>query len=83
MDFFLPNENVAIECQGLQHFKPIAFFGGEDGLKKTQERDAVKKSLCEERGIKLLYYADYEYEFPYRVIKTEDELLQKLKDNNL
>ena len=82
LDFFLPNENVAIECQGLQHFKPIAFFGGEDGLKKTQERDAVKKSLCEERGVRLLYYADYEYEFPYRVIKKEDELLQKLKGND-
>ena len=29
-DFFLPNLNVCIEYDGLQHFKPIKRYGGEE-----------------------------------------------------
>jgi len=27
-DFYLPNENICIEYDGIQHFKPIDYFGG-------------------------------------------------------
>lgn len=79
LDFFLPNENIAIECQGLQHFKPIQFFGGEANFKKMQERDALKKSLCEQNEVNLLYYADYDYAFPYDVVTSKEELLKKIR----
>ena len=79
LDFFLPTESIAIECQGLQHFKPIQFFGGEANFQKMQERDALKKSLCEQNGVKLLYYADYDYAFPYDVVTSKEELLKKIR----
>ena len=56
LDFYLPDYNVSIECQGRQHFFPVEHFGGDKGLKNTLERDKRKKKLCEENGIKLLYF---------------------------
>lgn len=56
LDFYLPEYNVAIECQGIQHFKPIEFFGGENGFKELIKRDELKKELCFNHHIKLIYF---------------------------
>lgn len=76
LDFYIPSKNIAIECQGIQHFKPADFFGGEKGLKKTQERDKKKLKLCEGNGIKMLYYSYDKYND--NVIVGEDNLLKKV-----
>ena len=60
VDFYLPNKNIAIEFQGEQHYKPVSFRNvGDDELKKEfetiQNRDKVKKRLCEENGISIKY----------------------------
>lgn len=55
LDFYLPDYNIAIECQGEQHFKPIKHFGGEHNFIKTQERDKIKYDLCMNNDIILLY----------------------------
>ena len=34
--------------QGIQHYLPVGFFGGEEGLEQRQELDRVKKQRCEE-----------------------------------
>jgi hypothetical protein len=57
LDFYLPDYNIAIECQGEQHFKPIKFFGGISKLEYTQKMDNIKKEKCEMNNIKLLYYS--------------------------
>lgn len=54
-DFYLPEHNVLIEYQGGQHYRAIEFFGGEEGFRKTLERDAIKKHLAKETGRKLVY----------------------------
>lgn len=43
-----------IEYDGKQHFEPIDFFGGEDGFRKTQERDKIKNVYCQTHNIPLL-----------------------------
>ena len=58
LDFYLPDYNVGIECQGRQHFFPVECFGGEDSFIECQKRDKKKKALCEENGIKLLYFGN-------------------------
>lgn len=78
-DFYLPNENLVIECQGLEHFKTIDYFGGEIGYKKRVELDILKKRLCEEHGIKTIYYSDLNIEYPYEVITDKGDLMEKLK----
>ena len=46
LDFYLPDYNTAIECQGEQHFKPIDFYGGEEKFKRVLENDLLKIKLC-------------------------------------
>ena len=58
LDFYLPKYNIAIECQGIQHFKPVDFFGGEECFIKTIERDDIKQRLCENNGIKIIYFTN-------------------------
>ena len=81
LDFFLEEHNVGIECQGIQHFKSIDYFGGEEGYRKTVERDELKRILCERHGIKLLYYSNLGIEYPYFVYEDKEELLKEIINN--
>lgn len=65
-DFYLPDYNLLIEFHGIQHFKAIPFFGGEEALKSNQFRDMLKKDLAREYNIKLL-------EFNYKHLKLLSE----------
>ena len=82
IDFFLYEHNIAIECQGLQHFKPVEFWGGKEGLANTKKRDSVKKQLLERRGIKMLYYSNLGIKYPYDVIEDINILLKLIKEGN-
>ena len=55
LDFYLPELNIAIECQGAQHFEPNDFFGGEKSFIEQLERDNRKKALCEKHNLQLFY----------------------------
>lgn len=84
LDFFLPQQNIGIECQGLQHFKNIEYFGGEEGFKKRKENDKIKNFLCKQHGIKVLYFSHENINFPYEVFNSTDilfEYITKEKDN--
>ena len=88
LDFYLVDYNIAIECQGEQHFKVNSFFGGIEGLLSTQYRDYVKYEKCKKHKINILYYIPYDYE-EYRNIFYEDkfcfknnvELINFVKEN--
>ena len=82
LDFYLPDYNIAIECQGIQHFKPLKIFGGEEGFKSQIKRDELKKKLSEENGIKLLYFAKSKYGRD-DIITSEDELIEIIKKTPL
>jgi len=53
-DFYLPELNICIEFDGIQHFKPVEWFGGVDGLNETKKRDKVKNQWCLNEGIELI-----------------------------
>jgi hypothetical protein len=55
LDFYLPEYNVGIECQGRQHFIEIPHFDGKNGLRIRIIRDITKNNLCNENGVKLFY----------------------------
>lgn len=61
LDFYLSDYNIAIECQGIQHFMPIEYFGGEEAFLITQERDKRKKRLCKENNVELIYFLDKKF----------------------
>ena len=60
-DFYLPNHNMLIECQGEQHERPIEYFGGEEQFIIQQEHDKRKREYAKDNGYRLLEisYKDY------------------------
>ena len=51
-DFYLPKQNIIISFNGLQHYKPIKYFGGIKSFKVLQERDQIKNKYCVDNNIK-------------------------------
>lgn len=63
IDFYLPDYNIAIECQGRQHYVPVDFSGnGKEWAKKQfkqiQILDETKYRLCNENNITVLYFTE-------------------------
>ena len=76
LDFYLPNYGVGIECQGIQHFIENHFF---EPIEVVKERDERKRKLCEEHGIKLLYYSNLGIKYPYEVFENKEKILEEIK----
>ena len=76
LDFYLPDYNIAIECQGEQHFNKFRWEKDETKLKERQLRDKIKKELCEKHNIKILYYS-YK-KFNDEIITNKDEIIKLL-----
>lgn len=53
-DFYLPDLGICIEYDGRQHYIPYEIFGGEEGLRLRQKRDAIKSLYCSDNSIPLL-----------------------------
>lgn len=53
LDFYIPDYNLAIECQGEQHFSDVVIY---DSKENNIERDHTKYEKCKNNGIKILYY---------------------------
>ena len=53
-DFYLPDYNTCIEYNGIQHYKPIDYFGGEKRFKEQVKNDFIKKKYCAENKINLI-----------------------------
>lgn len=75
LDFYIPSRNIAIECDGQQHYKPVDFAG--DGMDKAKQlfeenklRDKNKDVLCKKHGIKLIRIPYTK--FPLRVSDFND-----------
>ena len=67
--------NILIEIQGVQHYKPIEMFGGEEQFKKQQHHDKLKREHAEQNGFILI-------EVPWNCngIDTEGKLIEELKN---
>jgi len=59
-DFYIPQYNLCIEFDGVQHFVPWSFTHKSTekerlkNLKKVQSRDEIKTEYCKNKGINLL-----------------------------
>ena len=70
-DFYLPDYNICIECQGQQHYQEVEFFGGEEQFKLQQEYDSLKRDYCKSHNIKLIEIPYWDYD-----IIDEDYILK-------
>ena len=58
-DFYLPNYNILIEFDGIQHYEPVNFGGIDDVRAKenfilTQKHDEIKNCYCKNNNIDLI-----------------------------
>lgn len=53
-DFYLPDYNIIIEYNGIQHYQPVEYFGGKERFIKQQQTDEIKRKWCKEKQIKFI-----------------------------
>ena len=71
LDLYIPSLKTAIEYQGIQHYKAVAFFGGEEALSQRQELDQSKRELCRDNQVRLI-------EWPYDMEPTDRNVREVL-----
>jgi hypothetical protein len=49
-------KKIGIEYQGIQHFKPVKYFGGIEKYNYTVDKDKEKFDKCKANGVKLFYF---------------------------
>ena len=76
LDTFIPELSLAVEYMGLQHYKPVDFFGGVEGFEQIVERDRRKATVCKQVGVKLVYIR-YDEDIKGRVGDIETEFRPK------
>lgn len=53
-DFFIPDQNILIEYQGMQHYQPVDYFGGEAKFEYQQKHDKMKADYAKDNGYNLI-----------------------------
>ena len=86
LDFYLPEYNCCIECQGIQHFMSVPFFDQYESFEKRLNKDSNKQKLCLEHGIRIYYFSDIiknniseNFKYPYQVYEDFDEMFKFIK----
>lgn len=74
VDFYLPNHNIIIEYNGIQHYVPQKYFGGKLKYDTYQvPRDNYIKSYCKQNSIRLVEI-DYTH-------KTKQDIINYITNN--
>ncbi len=80
IDIFVPSLNLAIEYNGEQHYKSIERYGGEEKLKKQQERDKFVRKKCKENNIILI---EWHYENKITELNVREKYSQYIDLKNI
>lgn len=84
LDFYLPKYNIAIECQGEQHFMPIDFSNAHNHKSAMSKyelnclRDKNKFNLCKNHDIRV-FYINYDENVTERI----KEILTKFQKDTI
>lgn len=76
IDIFIPKLQLAIEWNGIVHFKPIF---GEEKLLAVQEKDRQKLQLANEKNIRLIVIPDYRSN--YSLVKEAFSKIKEIIEN--
>ena len=82
IDIFIPDINVGVEYQGIQHFKPIRYFGGSKKYEYTISKDKEKFEKCKNNGIKLFYFStekNIPIDYFDKIYSDNNKLLEEIK----
>lgn len=73
-DFYLGEHKILIEYQGIQHYEPVKYFGGEKRFRVQKEIDKLKREYANKHGYSLV-------EIPY--IESSEEEIEKYLEQNM
>jgi len=71
LDIFIPDLNIGIEYQGIQHYESIEYFGGQNGFKHRQLLDEKKRITCKVNGVSLI---EWKYDEPISKLLLDRKL---------
>ena len=74
-DFYLPKYNTIIEYDGIQHFEPVEFLGGDEEFEKNKQRDLLKTEYCLKNNIKLIRIS-----YKENILLRLDEIFLKIEN---
>jgi very-short-patch-repair endonuclease len=77
-DFYLPDYNICIEFNGIQHYFVVDVFGGEESLEITKKRDRIKEEYCKSKGIKLIIIRQDKKHIDIKDIQIQINNLKKI-----
>lgn len=70
-DFYLSKYRMMIEFDGIQHSKPIIFFGGDKKFKKQKEYDSKKINFVIKNGFRLLKLSHNTFQYIEEALECE------------
>lgn len=53
-DFYIPDQSILIEYQGIQHYQPIGYFGGGERFEYQQKHDKMKADYAKDHHYNLI-----------------------------
>lgn len=53
-DFYIPDKHVLIECNGIQHYTSVDFFGGDEQLLHQRQNDYIKEKYANNKHFRYL-----------------------------
>lgn len=73
LDIYIPEYNLGIEYQGIQHYEEIDFFGGKKGFEDRIYLDNQKREKCKKNNVTLL-------EWKYDDITTKKRISNRINE---
>lgn len=70
-DFYIKEYETCIEFDGIQHYKPVEFFGGEEGFNTTTKYDTIKNNYCYRKNINLIRISYQDFNNIEKIIRNE------------
>lgn len=81
IDIFIPELKIGFEYNGVQHYKPVSHWGGEESFRRQQDRDKRKKELCKQNNVELIIIK-YDEQLSRNLILNKIPVSYLVKNNN-
>lgn len=75
-DFYLPTNNILIEYDGIQHYTPSEYFGGNKSFDNLKTNDEIKNKFTKENNIPLL-------RIPYTEFNNIEDIINNFIKSNI